>query len=203
MHILISSNFKKHFNTHIDFVDHYWINFFDKNKIKFTIIHNAISYNFNLINKKNIKLIILPGGNDLFSKSYLTKIRLSNEVKLINFGIKNKIPILGVCRGMQVINYFYKGRQKRIKNHMRTRHNVYFEDKFFNKKKLNVNSFHNFGIPINLLAKCLVPIALDKSKNVEFFKHNKLKIFGIMFHLEREKKKNLLKTLFKKILNTK
>ena len=69
---------------------------------------------------------------------------------------------------MQVINFFYKGKQKRIKNHMRTRHIVYFEDKFFNKKKLNVNSFHNFGIPINLLAKCLVSIALDKSKNVEF-----------------------------------
>ena len=108
MHILISSNFKKYFNTYIDFVDHYWINFFDKNNIKFTIIPNAISYNFNLINKKNIKLIILPGGNDLFSKSYLSKIRLANEFKLINFGIKNKIPILGVCRGMQVINFLQR-----------------------------------------------------------------------------------------------
>lgn len=203
MNFLISSNFKKHFNTYIDFVDHYWISYFDKKKIKFTIIPNTKNCDLSHFNKKNIKLIILPGGNDLISKSYLSKVRLKNEVKLINFGIKNKIPILGVCRGMQVINFFYKGKQTKIKNHMCTRHDVYFNYKFFNKKKLNVNSYHNFGIPINLLAKCLIPIGLDKSRNVEFFKHNKLKIFGSMFHPEREKKKNFLKLFIKKILNKK
>ena len=126
MHFLISSNFKKYFDTHIDFVDHYWINYFDRNRIKFTIIPIAQNYELKNIIKKNIKLIILPGGNDLISKSYLSKTRLKNEFKVINFGIKNKIPILGVCRGMQVINFFYKGKQKKIKNHMRTRHDVYF-----------------------------------------------------------------------------
>jgi len=30
MKILISSNFKRHFSTYIDFLDHYWLNFFDK-----------------------------------------------------------------------------------------------------------------------------------------------------------------------------
>ena len=203
MHFLISSNFKKHFNTYIDFVDHFWINFFDKNKIKFTIIPNALNYKFNFINKKDIKLIILPGGNDLFSKSYLSKIRLENEFKLIKFGIKNKIPILGVCRGMQVINFFYKGNQKKINGHMRTRHDIFFVDKLFNKKKLNVNSFHSFGIPKNFLAKSLLPIGLDKSKNVEIFEHHKKNIFGIMFHPEREKNYSFLKKLIKKILNKK
>ena len=81
---------------------------------------------------------------------------------------------------------------------MRTRHDVYFEDKFLDKKKLNVNSFHNFGIPTYLLAKCLMPIGLDKSKNVEFFKHNKLKIFGTMFHPEREKKKKFFRIIIKR-----
>ena len=33
MKILISSNFKKHFNTHVDFIDHYWIDFFEKKKL--------------------------------------------------------------------------------------------------------------------------------------------------------------------------
>ncbi len=200
MHFLISSNFKKYFKTYIDFVDHYWIDYFDKKKIEFTIIPNSRIFNFNQIQKKKIKLIILPGGNDLISKSYLSKIRLNNEIKLINFGLKNNIPILGVCRGMQVLNYFYKGRQKKVKNHMRTRHEVYFENNFFNKKKLIVNSFHNFGIPKNLLAKNLLPIGFDKKKNVEFFKHKQLKIFGVMFHPEREKKKNNLELLIKKIL---
>ena len=189
MHFLISSNFKKHFNTYIDFIDHNWISYFDKKKIKFTIIPNSTSFDLSHISKKNIKLIILPGGNDLFSKIYLSKVRLKNELDLINFGIRYKIPILGVCRGMQVINLFYKGKQKKIKNHMRIRHKVYFNNNFFNKKSIDLNSYHNFSIPINLLGENLTPIGLDKSKNVEFFRHNKLRIFGTRFHPEREKKK--------------
>ena len=199
MHFLISSNFKKHFNTYIDFVDHFWINFFDKNKIKFTIIPNALNYKFNLINKKDIKLIILPGGNDLFSKSYLSKIRLENEFKLIKFGIKNKIPILGVCRGMQVINFFYKGSQKKLKGHMRTRHDIYFEDKLFNKKKLNVNSFHNYGIPLKKMSNKLEVIAVDRDENVEIFKHKKKRIYGFMWHPERNKNYKELDMILKKI----
>ena len=203
MHFLISSNFKKHFNTYIDFIDHNWISYFDKKKIKFTIIPNSTSFDFSHISKKNIKLIILPGGNDLFSKIYLSKVRLKNELDLINFGIRYKIPILGVCRGMQVINLFYKGKQKKIKNHMRIRHKVYFNNNFFNKKSIDLNSYHNFAIPINLLGENLTPIGLDKSKNVEFFRHNKLRIFGTMFHPEREKKKNFLEIFIKKILKSK
>ncbi len=203
MHILISSNFKKYFRTYIDFVDHYWISYFDRKKIKFTIIPNTKNLDLSHVTKKDVKLIILPGGNDLISKSYISKIRLNNEIKLIKYGLKNNIPILGVCRGMQVINFFYKGKQKKIRNHMRTRHDVYFSNNFFNKPKLNVNSFHNFGIPKNLIAKSLVPIGLDKSENVEFFKHKKFKIFGVMFHPEREKKKDNLEFIIKKILKNK
>ena len=52
MHFLISSNFKKYFKTYIDFVDHYWIDYFDKKKIEFTIIPNSRIFNFNQIQKK-------------------------------------------------------------------------------------------------------------------------------------------------------
>ena len=112
MHFLISSNFKKYFKTYIDFVDHYWIDYFDKKKLNLQL-YQIREFLILIKYKKKIKLIILPGGNDLISKSYLSKIRLNNEIKLINFGLKNNIPILGVCRGMQVLNYFYKGRQKK------------------------------------------------------------------------------------------
>ena len=56
MHFLISSNFKKYFDTYIDFVDHYWISYFDKKKIKFTIIPNTKNCDLSHFNKKNIKL---------------------------------------------------------------------------------------------------------------------------------------------------
>ena len=34
MQIFITPNIKKYFKTYIDFLDHYWINFFKKKKFK-------------------------------------------------------------------------------------------------------------------------------------------------------------------------
>ena len=39
MNIIISSNFKKHYNTYIDFIDHYWIDYF---KLKKMLPHNIV-----------------------------------------------------------------------------------------------------------------------------------------------------------------
>ena len=49
MKILISSNHKKHFNTNIDFIDHYWINYFNKKNYEFELIPNSIK----IAKKKN------------------------------------------------------------------------------------------------------------------------------------------------------
>ena len=198
MSIIISSNFKKHYKTYIDFVDHYWINYFKKKRISFYSIPNISNYKINFP-KNKIKLIILPGGNDLFSKHKISKIRLKIEFKMIKYGIRKNIPILGICRGMQVINFFFKGRQNRIKGHMRTKHRIFFKDKFFFKKSLIVNSFHNFGIPIKKMSNQLKIIAIDKDDNAEIFKHRKKNIYGFMWHPERNKTYRELSTIIKKL----
>ena len=54
------------------------------------------------------------GGNDIISNDKISKTRLKVEFNLIKFGLKNNIPILGICRGMQVINLFFKGKQNKI-----------------------------------------------------------------------------------------
>ena len=83
--------------------------------------------------KKRVKLIILPGGNDIFSRDKISKVRLKIEFNLIKYAIKKSIPILGVCRGMQVINLYFKGKQNRVYGHMRTKHKIFFKKKFFQK----------------------------------------------------------------------
>lgn len=202
MNIYISSNFKKHFNTHIDFLDHNWINFFNKKNYYFKVIPNSINVTNKILNeKKKINLIILPGGNNLNGKDNLSKIRLNVEKKILSFGIKNNIPTLGICRGMQVINHYFGGKIKKIDKHMRTKHNVVFEKKFFKKSLIKVNSFHNFCIPKKFMAKEFLIFAKDKMQNVEMFKHNKKKIYGVMWHPERERNYKSLDFLIKKILN--
>ena len=66
MKIYISSNFKKHFNTYIDFLDHNWIKYFDKKNYLFKLIPNSLKISKKILKEKGkIDLIILAGGNDV------------------------------------------------------------------------------------------------------------------------------------------
>ena len=69
-------------------------------------------------------MIILPGGNDIHGKNHLFKTRLKIEKDLLSLSIRKEIPLIGVCRGMQVINNYFGGDIKKIKGHMNTKHPV-------------------------------------------------------------------------------
>ena len=199
MIIFISSNVKKHFNTYVDFLDYNWIKYFEKKNYNFYIIPNS-KRNFLKISKKiKPNLIILAGGNDLFQNNKYVKNRLKVEKDLINYGISKKIPILGVCRGMQLINHFFKGKISKVKGHMRKKNRVIFKQKIFSKKYIDITSYHNYGIKKKDMASKFDALATDNNENIEIFKHKKLNIFGVMWHPEREKS-NLIDLIFKKLI---
>ena len=194
----ITSNIKEYYKGYIDFLDHYWIDYFGKKKSDYNLIPNNIYLSEKIL--KKINLLILTGGNDIISNKKESLIRNKIEKNLIKKAIKKKIPILGICRGAQLLNISFGGKIKKVRNHMRTRHNIYIEKNDIIKKKiLNVNSFHNFGIEKNNLSKKFDRIAFDKEKNIEMFISKKNKIIGVMWHPEREKNKKILTDLIKKL----
>ena len=194
----ITSNIKEYYKGYIDFLDHYWIDYFGKKKSDYNLIPNNTYLSEKIL--KKINLLILTGGNDIISNKKESLTRNKIEKNLIKKAIKKKIPILGICRGAQLLNISFGGKIKKVRNQMRTRHNIYItKNDIIKKKILNVNSFHNFGIKKNNLSKKFVKIAFDKENNIEMFVSKKHKIIGVMWHPEREDNKKILTDLIKKL----
>ena len=139
---------------------------------------------------KEIKGIILSGGDNIGDNSERDK----TEEKILNYSIGKKIPLIGICRGMQVINKFFGGTIKTSENsnHVGNPHFVSLLAKFasfLETKNLRVNSFHNNVIKQKNLGQNLEPFAISDDNTIEGFYHSKLPIFGVMWHPEREKNK--------------
>ena len=122
----ITSNIKKYYSGYIDFIDHYWLDYFEKKNINYYLIPNKKKASIKIFNK--INLLIIPGGNDVSNVLNTSKIRNTVENNLINACSKKNIPILGICRGAQLLNKNFGGKIKKVKNHMRTRHNIFFTE---------------------------------------------------------------------------
>ena len=57
----------------------------------------------------NLKGLVLTGGEDIGKN----KNRDQTEVNLLNWALKNSLPILGICRGMQLIAKYKKVKLER------------------------------------------------------------------------------------------
>ncbi len=199
-------DFHKKINETRDSLDHRWISIANKLKLNPIILPNISNTKINTLIKKKPELIVLTGGNDILlnnkKMSKTSKKRDILEMSLIKFAIKKNIPLIGVCRGMQIINIYFNGKISPIKNHVAKEHRIYYDRK--NEKYFSnyVNSFHNWGIKKNELSSKLTPIAKDDDSGIECFIHKTKNIMGIMWHPERRRnRKDIL--IFQKIIEKK
>lgn len=120
--------------------------------------------------------IILSGGNDLCRYGGNAPERDETEKILINLAVKNNIPLLGVCRGMQMILDFFGAELVKVDGHIRTEHILN------NGRK--VNSFHAWAA--KECPDTLIVTANSDDGSVEEIVHSEYKnIMGIMWHPER------------------
>ena len=157
-------------------------------------------------NKFKISGVMLTGGNDLYAcnKSKLSKKRDDYEKKLLEYCIKKKIPVFGTCRGMQLIADFFGCTFKKVNGEINTRSKLIINENSSYANKLNklgkVNSFHNFSI--DKVCESLIVSARNEKKIIKAIEHKKHRIFGQMWHCERESKFNhvdikLIRNFFK------
>ncbi len=142
-----------------------------------------------LLDALNLDAILLSGGNSITSfdatASDIAPERDTFESKLLDAALEHNTPIMGVCRGMQMINAHLGGEQALVSEHIAVHHPITLVNKNYQLPEV-VNSYHHWGIPADKLAEDLNIIAVDRDGNIEAFEHKDKKLLGIMWHPERE-----------------
>lgn len=129
-----------------------------------------------LLEIRKLDGIILTGGNDLAVYGGSAPERDETEQFLIQYSMEQKVPLLGVCRGMQMILNQFGTKLQKVERHIRTEHLLSSGDK--------VNSFHSWGAME--CQKPLIPEAWSADGVLEAVIHQDCPwIRGIMWHPER------------------
>ncbi|MCI9292178.1 MAG: gamma-glutamyl-gamma-aminobutyrate hydrolase family protein [Erysipelotrichaceae bacterium] len=195
------------FAPRMEYLDHAWKYFINE-----TYLHAFASYPVNCIMALDIKNItslakacdglVLSGGYDLHAAYFHQSLDSSAQLyqrpvdlfdfTLLDAFIKEKKPILGICRGFQVINVYFHGTLKQDidkssheeYNHA---HSLLIESSslfsgLFPQNAL-VNSYHHQAIDV--LGKSLLIQAKTRDGINEAFIHETLPIIGVQWHPEK------------------
>ncbi len=149
--------------------------------LPFPVPNNIFNENSILVWLNIIKpdAIILSGGNDIG----IYEDRDSTEKLIIEFSKKNKIPLLGICRGMQMLASIEGITLEKVSNHSKLMHSI----KSLNNKihfPSIINSYHNFRIK-DCPSEYEVT-AISDDGTIEAILHRKLPLSGWMWHPERD-----------------
>jgi len=148
-----------------------------------------------LLDTLNLDAVLLSGGNSITSLDPsahdIAPERDAFESALLDDALKRNLPVIGICRGMQMINMYMGGTLTCISGHVAVRHSIASIAANYHLPE-TVNSYHNWSISPDDIANKLRPIAIDKNGNIEAFEYIENNLLGIMWHPEREQPFNPL-----------
>ena len=122
--------------------------------------------------------IILTGGDDLAELGGATPERDALERDLIRYSTTEKLPLLGVCRGMQILMATHGVSPALVAGHAGVRHSISGP-----RRRREVNSYHRWGV--REVPDSFVCCA-RAGDVVEAVRHRWLPQAGIMWHPERD-----------------
>lgn len=123
--------------------------------------------------------IVLSGGNDLVTLGGTTPERDAVERALIEYALGRGLPLIGVCRGMQMIQSYFGVALGPVEGHVTPSQEITFDG-----RRVVVNSYHRFGTRMSVPALSVCALADDGVVKAVRAKDERL--LGIMWHPERQ-----------------
>lgn len=137
--------------------------------------------------RHGINGILLSGGNSLGEAPE----RDASECALLDYALQEQYPVVGVCRGLQVIQHWAGGPviPCQASQHAGTRHRVCatpaLKEMGWPQAEWEVNSYHEMGVPHASLAPELEALAVCEDGMVEALRHTTAPIYALQWHPER------------------
>lgn len=136
--------------------------------------NKSTEYFCSFMNKFKPNACLLSGGNNIGDNPT----RDETELAIICYAEQQKLPLLGICRGMQIMAHKAGVRSVPVAGHAGTTHKI--KGEIFGE----ANSYHDFCI-----SECpeeYTVISKSDDNKIEAIKHQRLPWEGWMWHPERE-----------------
>ena len=183
-----------------DSISHDWVRTLDALAITAVFVPNALRNPAAYLRAVGARGLILTGGDNLGqlpdepSESTPPSERDRTEIALLNCAFDHRLPVLGVCRGLQLVNVYFGGGLVRdlssFGQHVNVLHKLeiapppHLVGQYVDE--VVTNSFHSQGVCLSGLAPDLKAFAIASDDVVEGLYHPSLPVLAVQWHPERQ-----------------
>ena len=161
-----------------DALDQAWPRFLAAAGFRAVPLPNHVATAFALLSALPICGLVLTGGNDLLAYGGDAPERDATEAALLGAARARALPVIGICRGMQLLQHAHGVSLSPVDGHVAKDQIVHADD-----ADRTVNSFHRWGA--RSTSPELAVWARSEDGVVKAVRHVAEPIVGIMWHPER------------------
>ena len=174
---------EKSYGERRDALDQRWARFLERCGLTGVPVPNDPKIIGPLVKRLEPAGVLLTGGNDLHDYGGDAPERDQTESLLLAWAAEKKRPVIGVCRGMQILLHKNGVKLEKTANHVGSGHTPKFHPIKMDSRSETVNSYHGWGS--RTVKPPLETWAIAEDGVVEAVRRKDLPVIGLMWHPER------------------